>query len=71
MLMPEVLSQSIQDYARPITHPKWRQGGSFNSELFKDGLYLKYRKSFNSLWYDDVILGVLYYNAYSSSYYNI
>ena len=39
-MMPEVLSQSIQDYARPITRLDWKKGGAFSSYLFYEGLYI-------------------------------
>ena len=38
--MPIELSQIIQDYARPRID--WRQGGSFSSKMFIDGLYNKF-----------------------------
>ena len=38
--MPIELSKIIQNYARPITRTNWRQGGSFPSRLFFEGLYI-------------------------------
>uniref|UniRef100_A0A6C0EVN5 Uncharacterized protein n=1 Tax=viral metagenome TaxID=1070528 RepID=A0A6C0EVN5_9ZZZZ len=40
--MPIELSKIIQNFARPLTRIKWRQGGSFNSRLFLEGLYIEY-----------------------------
>jgi hypothetical protein len=39
-MMPLVLSQLVNEFAKPITRPKWRQGGSFPSKLFFQGLYM-------------------------------
>ena len=71
LVMPEELSKLIQDYARPITHPNWRQGGSFNSKYFHSGLHLKYYESYENLWFHDNHLGIMYYNAYSGFIYNL
>ena len=38
--MPIEISKIIQNYARPITRINWRQGGSFPSRLFFEGLYI-------------------------------
>ena len=44
LTMPKELSIIIQDYARPLSRPNWRQGGSFNSELFIIGSLVIYNK---------------------------
>jgi hypothetical protein len=41
-MMPLVLSQLVNEFAKPITKPNWRQGGSFNSRLFLEGLYIEF-----------------------------
>lgn len=40
--MPLELSRLIQDFARPMTRPGWKNGGSFPSELFWQGIREKY-----------------------------
>ena len=39
MFMPDDLSKLIHDFAKPLTHPYWRYGGSFPSYLFYRGLF--------------------------------
>ena len=36
--MPDDLSHLIHEFARPLTHPNWRSGGSFPSYLYYSGL---------------------------------
>jgi len=38
MYMPDDLSKLIYEFARPLTRPNWRSGGSFPSFLFYSGL---------------------------------
>ncbi len=37
--MPIELSKIIQNFARPMTRINWRQGGSFPSRMFFEGLH--------------------------------
>jgi len=48
-MMPLVLSQLVNEFAKPLTRPKWRQGGSFPSKLFFQGLYIKFDDVFNHM----------------------
>jgi hypothetical protein len=48
-MMPLVLSQLVNEFAKPLTRPKWRQGGSFPSRLFLEGLYIEFDDVFNHM----------------------
>jgi hypothetical protein len=35
----------ISEFARPLTRPRWREGGPFKSDLFYSGLKDRYKRT--------------------------